>query len=203
VHTKVQLWTKQIEHLRSSTRASNFHGSTTGQHRQTSMEKRAAWLASVCVCRRETLNDELQTGQKRRQLDLARARQRIAQLKVEPWSVSRRGSHDGETPERWAAFRLPACSHRRISAPGGARVWLRAPKGDALPPSMCVCASQRLDLGGELGDGACTKHTMTSQPGERTTARHGRNDGSARYDELKAKPSASLRVHARVYKPAV
>jgi hypothetical protein len=30
-----------------------------------------------------------------------------------------------------AAFSLPACSHRRISAPGGARAWLRAPKGDA------------------------------------------------------------------------
>jgi hypothetical protein len=82
-------------------------------------------------------------------------------------------------------------------------VWLRAPKGDALPPSVCVCTSQRLDLGGELGDGACTKHTTTSQPGERTTARHRRNGGSARYDELKAKPFASLRVHARVYKPAV
>jgi hypothetical protein len=82
-------------------------------------------------------------------------------------------------------------------------VWLRAPKGEALPPSVCMCASQRLDLGGELGDGACTKHTTTSQPGERMTARHGGNDGSARYDKLKAKPSSSLCVHARVYKPAV
>jgi hypothetical protein len=60
-----------------------------------------------------------------------------------------------------AAFRLPACSHRRISAPRGARVWLRAPKGDVLPPSVCVCASQRLDLGGKLGEGECTKHTTT------------------------------------------
>jgi hypothetical protein len=80
-----------------------------------------------------------------------------------------------------AAFRLPACSHRRISAPGCARVRLRTPEGDALPPSVCACASQRLDLGGELGDSVCTKHTTTPQPGERTTARHGRNFGSARY----------------------
>jgi hypothetical protein len=65
VHAKVQLGTKQIEHLCSSARASNFHGSTAGQHRRTSMEKRAAWLAPTFVCRRETLDDELQTGQKR------------------------------------------------------------------------------------------------------------------------------------------
>jgi hypothetical protein len=58
-------------------------------------------LALACVCRRETLGGELQAERKRRQLDLARSRQRIAQLKVEPWSVSRRSSHDGETPERW------------------------------------------------------------------------------------------------------
>jgi hypothetical protein len=80
-----------------------------------------------------------------------------------------------------AAFSLPACSHRRISAPGCARVRLRTPEGDALPPSVCACASQRLDLGGELGDSVCTKHTTTPQPGERTTARHGRNFGSARF----------------------
>jgi hypothetical protein len=43
-----------------------------------------------------------------------------------------------------AAFRLPACSHRRISAPGCARVRLRAPKGDALPPSVCVCVANGL-----------------------------------------------------------
>jgi hypothetical protein len=102
-----------------------------------------------------------------------------------------------------AAFSLSACSHRRISAPGGARAWLRAPKGDALPPCVCVCASQRLDLGGELGDGECTKHTTTSQPVERMTARHGRNFGSAGYGEPKAKPSTSLRVRARVCKLAV
>jgi hypothetical protein len=102
-----------------------------------------------------------------------------------------------------ATFRLPACSHRRISAPGCARVWLRAPKGDALPPSLCLCASQRLDIGGELGDDTCTKHTTTAQLGERTTTRHERNGSSARYDELKAKPSASLRLRARVCKPAV
>jgi hypothetical protein len=102
-----------------------------------------------------------------------------------------------------AAFSLPACSHRRISASGGARAWLRTPEGDALPPSVCACASQRLDLGGELGDSVCTKHTTTPQPGERTTARHGRNFGSAGYDEPKAKPSASLCVRARVCKPAV
>jgi hypothetical protein len=44
-------------------------------------------VGSPCVCRRETLDGELQAGQKRRQLDLARSRQRIAWLKVEPWSV--------------------------------------------------------------------------------------------------------------------
>jgi hypothetical protein len=70
-----------------------------------------------------------------------------------------------------AAFSLPACSHRRISAPGCARVRLRTPKGDALPSSVCECASQRLDLGGELGDGA-SKHTTAPQPGERTMARY-------------------------------
>jgi hypothetical protein len=57
-------------------------------------------LALTCVCRWETLGGELQAGRKRRQLDLARSRQRIAWLKVEPWSFSRRSSHDGETPER-------------------------------------------------------------------------------------------------------
>jgi hypothetical protein len=102
-----------------------------------------------------------------------------------------------------AVFRLPACSHRRISAPGCARVRLRAPKGDALPPCVCVCARQRLDLGGELGDGECTKHTTTSPSYERSIARHGRNFGSAGYGEPKAKPSASLRMRARVCKPAV
>jgi hypothetical protein len=41
VHAKVQLWTRQFEHLRSTeNRASNFHGSTVGQHRQTSMGKK-------------------------------------------------------------------------------------------------------------------------------------------------------------------
>jgi hypothetical protein len=42
------------------------------------------WLAPACVCRRETLDGELQAGRKRQQLDLARSRQRIAWLKVEP-----------------------------------------------------------------------------------------------------------------------
>jgi hypothetical protein len=116
VHAKVQLGIKQIEHLCSSARASNFHGSTAGQHRRTSMEKSAAWLAPACVCRRETLDAELQTGQKRRQLDLARTRQRIAQLKVDPWSVSGRSSHDGETPERWCCVQIAgvlAPAHKR------------------------------------------------------------------------------------------
>jgi hypothetical protein len=72
-----------------------------------------------------------------------------------------------------------------------------------MPPSVRVCASQRLDLGGELGDGECTKHTTTSQPGKRTTAGHGRNFGSARYGGPKAKPPAPLRVRARVCKPAI
>jgi hypothetical protein len=70
-----------------------------------------------------------------------------------------------------AAFRLPACSLRRISAPRCARVRLRTPKGDALPRSVCACASQRLDLGGELGDSA-SKQTTAPQPGERTMARY-------------------------------
>jgi hypothetical protein len=82
-------------------------------------------------------------------------------------------------------------------------VRLRAPKGDALPPSMCACASQRLDLGGELGDGACMKHTAAPQLVECTTARHGRNDNSAGYGELKAKPSASLHGCGHVCKLAV
>jgi hypothetical protein len=43
-----------------------------------------------------------------------------------------------------AAFKLPACSHRRISASGCARVRLRTPKGDALPPSVCVCVANGL-----------------------------------------------------------
>jgi hypothetical protein len=63
--------------------------------------------------------------------------------------------------------------------------------------------TRQLDLGGELGDDECTKHTMTSQPGERSTARHGRNFGSAGYGEPKAKPSASPRVRACMCKPAV
>jgi hypothetical protein len=83
---------------------------------------------------------------------------------------------------------------------GAARTTVKHQSGGA--PSVCVCASQRLDLGGELGDSACTKHTTTSQPGERTTARHGRNFGSAGYGEPKAKPSASPRVRARACKPA-
>jgi hypothetical protein len=102
-----------------------------------------------------------------------------------------------------AAFRLPACLHRRISAPGCARVRLRAHKGDALPPRVCACASQRVDLGGELGDGACMKHMAAPQLGKSTTTRHGRNDNSAGYGELKAKASASLHVCARVCKRAI
>jgi hypothetical protein len=144
-------------------------------------------LALACVCRRETLGGEFQAGRKRRQLDLARSRQRIAWLKVEPWSVSGRSSHDGEAPERWCCVQVAgvlAPAHKRARMCTGAA---KTPKGDALPPSVCACVSQRLDLGGELGDGACTKHTTTSQPGERTTARHGRKGGSARYGELMAK----------------
>jgi hypothetical protein len=116
VHAKVQLWTKKIEHLRSSARAFNSHGSTAGQHRQTSMEKRVVWLAPTCVCRRETLDAELQTGQKWREVDLARTRQRRAQLKVEPWSVSGRSSHNGETPKRWCCVQVAgvlAPAHKR------------------------------------------------------------------------------------------
>jgi hypothetical protein len=159
-------------------------------------------LAPACVCRRETLDAELQTGQKRRQLDLARARQRIAQLMVKPWSVSGCSSHDGETPERRCCVQVAgvlAPAHKRARMCTGAA---KSPD-DALPPSVCACASQRLDLGGELGDNACMKHTAAPQLGECTTARHGRNDDSAGYGELKAKPSASLHVCARVCKPAV
>jgi hypothetical protein len=101
-----------------------------------------------------------------------------------------------------AVFRLPACSHRRISAPRCARVRYRAPKGEGLPPRVCACASQWLDLGDELGDGA-SKHTTAPQPGKRTTARYGRCSDSAGYDEPRAKPSASLRMCACVCKPAV
>jgi hypothetical protein len=74
------------------------------------------WLAPTCVCRRETLDAELQMGLKRRQLDLARTRQRISQLKVEPLSVSGRSSHDGETPERWCCVQVGgvlASAHKR------------------------------------------------------------------------------------------
>jgi hypothetical protein len=47
---------------------------------------------------------------------------------------------------------------------------------------------EQLDLGDELGDGA-SKHTTVPQPGERTTARYGRNnDSSDEYDELQVKP---------------
>jgi hypothetical protein len=42
------------------------------------------WLAPACVCRRETLDGKLQAGRKRRQLDFARSRQRIAWVKAEP-----------------------------------------------------------------------------------------------------------------------
>jgi hypothetical protein len=61
-------------------------------------------------------------------------------------------------------------------------VWLRAPKGEGLPPRMCTCTSQRLDLGDELGEGV-SKHTTVPQPSERTTVRYGRsNDSSDEYD---------------------
>jgi hypothetical protein len=46
------------------------------------------------------------------------------------------------------------------------------------------------------------KHTAAPQLGECTTARHGKNDDSAGYSELKVKPSASLHVCARVCKLA-
>jgi hypothetical protein len=103
-----------------------------------------------------------------------------------------------------AAFRLPACWHRRISAPGCARVRLRTPEGDALPPSVCECASQRLDLGGELGDGA-SKHTTAPQPGKRTTARYKRgSDSSDEYGELQVKPFVPSRacMHASARNPS-
>jgi hypothetical protein len=41
-------------------------------------------LALAGVGQRETRDGELQAGRKRQQLDLARSRQRIALLKVEP-----------------------------------------------------------------------------------------------------------------------
>jgi hypothetical protein len=129
-------------------------------------------LALTCVCRWETLGGELQAGRKK-------ATTQPCALSTED-SMVKGGALVGflgaaRTTVKYqsggAAFRLPVCSHRRISASGCARVRLRTPKGDALPPSVCACASQRLDLGGELGDGA-SKHTMAPQPGERTMARY-------------------------------
>jgi hypothetical protein len=63
--------------------------------------------------------------------------------------------------------------------------------------------SQRLDLGGELGDGA-SKHTTAPQPGKRTTARYRRSSDSLdEYGELQVKPFVPSRVcmHASARKP--
>jgi hypothetical protein len=38
-------------------------------------------------------------------------------------------------------------SRAQVREPSGARVWLRAPKGEILSPSACACARQLLDLG--------------------------------------------------------
>jgi hypothetical protein len=81
--------------------------------------------------------------------------------------------------------------------------WLRAPKGEGLPPRVCACTSQRLDLGDKLGDSA-SKHTAVPQPGECTTARYGRNnDSSDEYDELQVKPflPSCTCMHASARKP--
>jgi hypothetical protein len=78
----------------------------------------------------------------------------------------------------------PACLLARVSVLEKRTGRLPAPKGEGLPPRVCTCASQWLDLSDELGEGA-SKHTTTPQPGERTTARYGRsNDSSDEYDEL-------------------
>jgi hypothetical protein len=92
----------------------------------------AVWLAPACVCRRETLDGELQAGRKK-------ATTRPCALPTED-SMVKGGTLVGflgaarstvKHQSGGAAFSLPACSHRRISAPGGARAWLRVPKGDA------------------------------------------------------------------------
>jgi hypothetical protein len=83
-----------------------------------------------------------------------------------------------------AGVLTPTCLLTCVSVPEKRTGRLPAPKDEGLPPRVCTCASQRLDLGDELGEGA-SKHTMAPQPGERKTARYGRsNDSSDEYDEL-------------------
>jgi hypothetical protein len=80
-------------------------------------------LALAGVGQRETRGGELQAGRKRQQLDLARSRQRIALLKVEPWSISGHSSHDGETPERQCCVQVAgvlATAHKRARMCTGA-----------------------------------------------------------------------------------
>jgi hypothetical protein len=87
----------------------------------------------------------------------------------------------------------------RVCVPEKRTGRLPAPKDEGLPPRVSTCASQRLDRGDKLGEGA-SKHTTAPQLDECTTARHGRNDNSARYGELKAKPSCAC-MHASARKP--
>jgi hypothetical protein len=83
-----------------------------------------------------------------------------------------------------AGILTPACLLACVRVLESRTGRLPAPKDEGLPPCVCMCASQRLDLGDELGDGA-SKHTTVPQPGERMTARYGRsNDSSDEYDEL-------------------
>jgi hypothetical protein len=96
-----------------------------------------------------------------------------------------------------------ACLLACVSVPEKRTGRLPAPKDEGLPPRGSTCASQRLDLGDELGDGA-SKHTTAPQPGERTTTRYGwNNDSSDEYDELQVKPfmPSCACMHASARKP--
>jgi hypothetical protein len=56
----------------------------------------------------------------------------------------------------------PVCLPMCVRVPETCTGWLQALKGEGLPLRMCACASQRLDLYGKLGDGACKAHDDTS-----------------------------------------
>jgi hypothetical protein len=92
----------------------------------------AVWLAPACVCRRETLDGELQAGRKKATTQPCTLSTEVSMVKGEAL-VGFLGAARTTMKHQsgGAAFSLPACSHRRISAPGGARAWLSAPKGDA------------------------------------------------------------------------
>jgi hypothetical protein len=56
----------------------------------------------------------------------------------------------------------PVCLLTCVHEPETCTGWLQALKGEGLPPRVCACASQWLDLDGKLGDGACKAHDDTS-----------------------------------------